>query len=148
MVFALNLHKKVQGIVEGSRAVFTYARSYTQKTCFGPPRGALVMSFSIQKPSQKYQNLTSIGQRFRSPFFLCLIQNLKAVKMGMVTAIAIFWSNKPNPAIAQELAQDENPVYGRVGPISPKARNRRSHVRPSQPTAFKSCIRRHRKTGS
>ena len=39
MVFALNLHKKVQGIVEGSRAVFTYARSYTQKTFFGPPKG-------------------------------------------------------------------------------------------------------------
>jgi hypothetical protein len=26
--------------------------------------------------------------------------HLKAVTMGMVTAIALFWSNKPNPAIA------------------------------------------------
>ena len=30
---------------------------------------------------------------------MCLIQNFKAVAMGMVTAIALFWSNKPNPAI-------------------------------------------------
>jgi hypothetical protein len=30
---------------------------------------------------------------------MCLTQNLKAVTMGMVTAIAFFWSNKPNPAI-------------------------------------------------
>jgi hypothetical protein len=28
------------------------------------------------------------------------MQNLKAVKMGMATAIAPFWSNKPNPAIS------------------------------------------------
>jgi hypothetical protein len=27
------------------------------------------------------------------------MQNLKAVKMNVVTAIALFWSNKPNPAI-------------------------------------------------
>jgi hypothetical protein len=26
------------------------------------------------------------------------MQNLKAVAMGVVTAIALFWSNKPNPA--------------------------------------------------
>jgi hypothetical protein len=63
MVFVLNLRVKSQGIVESPRAVFTYARSYTQKTFFGPPRGALVISFSIpiQNPSQKHQNLTSVG---------------------------------------------------------------------------------------
>jgi hypothetical protein len=27
------------------------------------------------------------------------MQNLKAVAMGMVTVIAFFWSNKPNPAM-------------------------------------------------
>jgi hypothetical protein len=27
------------------------------------------------------------------------MQNLKAVTMGVVTAIALFWSNKPNPAM-------------------------------------------------
>jgi hypothetical protein len=41
-----------QGIVEWPRAVSTYARSYTQKTFFGPPSEALVTPFSIQKPSQ------------------------------------------------------------------------------------------------
>jgi hypothetical protein len=27
------------------------------------------------------------------------MQNLKAVTMGVVAAIALFWSNKPNPAM-------------------------------------------------
>jgi hypothetical protein len=31
------------------------------------------------------------------------MQNLKAVTMGVVTAIALFWSNKPNPAIGRAL---------------------------------------------
>jgi hypothetical protein len=53
----------------------------------------------MQTPSQKHQNLTPIGSRFRSPFFLCLIQNLKAVAMGVVAAITFFWPNRPNPAI-------------------------------------------------
>jgi hypothetical protein len=53
--------KKCQGIVEDARAVLTHARSYTQKTFFGPPSEALVTPFSIQKPSQKHQKLTSIG---------------------------------------------------------------------------------------
>jgi hypothetical protein len=86
--------KKYQGIAEDARAVLTYARSYTQKSFFGPPSEALVAPSSIQKPSQKHQNLTSVGLRFRSSFFLCPIQNLKAVTMGMVTARALFWSNK------------------------------------------------------
>jgi hypothetical protein len=61
MIFVLNLHKKCQGIVEDARAVLTHSRSYTQKTFFGPPSEALVMPFSIQKPSQKHQKLTSPG---------------------------------------------------------------------------------------
>jgi hypothetical protein len=69
------------------------------KIDFGPPGEALVTPSSIQKLSQKHQNLTSVGLRFRSPFFLCPIQNLKAVAMGVVTARALFWSNKPDPAI-------------------------------------------------
>jgi hypothetical protein len=43
----LNLHKKVQGIAKGPRAVLIRARSYTQKTFLGPPREALVMPFSM-----------------------------------------------------------------------------------------------------
>jgi hypothetical protein len=52
----------------------------------------------IQKLSQKHKNLTSEGRRFRSPFFLCLIQNLKAVTMGVVASIEFFWSIMANPA--------------------------------------------------
>jgi hypothetical protein len=54
----------------------------------------------IQKPSQKHKNLTSESKRFRSPFFLCLIQILKAVAMGVVASIELFWPNTANPAIA------------------------------------------------
>jgi hypothetical protein len=37
--------------------------------------------------------------------FLCLrSQNLKAVAMGIVAAIALFLTNKPNPAIGRDLA--------------------------------------------
>ena len=46
----LNLHKMVQGIVKWPREVLTYA-----------PAEALVTPFSIQKPSQKHENLTSVG---------------------------------------------------------------------------------------
>jgi hypothetical protein len=36
----------------------------------------------------------------QEPIFLYLTQDFKgAVAMGMVTAIALFWSSKPNPAI-------------------------------------------------
>jgi hypothetical protein len=37
--FVLNLHKKCQGIAKDARAVLTYARSCTQKVCFGPQGG-------------------------------------------------------------------------------------------------------------
>jgi hypothetical protein len=38
----------------------------------------------VQKPSQKIEKLTFSGRRFKSPFFLWLIQILKAVAMGVV----------------------------------------------------------------
>jgi hypothetical protein len=93
--FVLNLHKKCQGIAKDARAVLTHARSYTQETFFGPPSGTLVVPPSILKPSPKHQNLTSVGERPRSPFFLCPIQNLKAVTMGTATARVPFWPNSP-----------------------------------------------------
>jgi hypothetical protein len=62
--FVLNLHKKCQGIAKDTRAVLAHARSYdTRKKRFW------ALQLLIQKPSQKQQ----------SPFFLCPIQNLKAV---------------------------------------------------------------------
>jgi hypothetical protein len=68
---------------------------------------ALLRHLPIQKPSQKRKNLTFIGRRFRSPFFLCLTQILKAVTTGVVAAIALFWSNKPNPAIRANMPSAE-----------------------------------------
>jgi hypothetical protein len=51
------------------------------------------------KPSKNVEKLTCAHGRFKSPFFLWLIQILKAVTMIMVTAIKCFWSNMANPAI-------------------------------------------------
>jgi hypothetical protein len=36
---------------------------------------------------------------------------LKAVTMGMVTAIALFWSNKPNPAIYKNLVKTKTLAF-------------------------------------
>jgi hypothetical protein len=47
--FVLSLCKKCQGIVEDARAVLTHARSYTQKTFFGPPSEALVTKSKTPK---------------------------------------------------------------------------------------------------
>jgi hypothetical protein len=38
--------------------------------------------------------------------------------MGMVTARALFWSNKPNPAIPR--IHGKEATYGWVGPILPE----------------------------
>ena len=100
----LNLHKKCQGIAKDCQGSFDLRPELHAKIVFGPPSEALVTPPSMQKPSQKQQNLTSIGLRSRSPFFLCPMQNLKAVTMGMVTARALFWSNKPNPAMRTPVA--------------------------------------------
>jgi hypothetical protein len=46
--------------------------------------------YITQKPSQKIEKLTFVGRRFKSPFFLWLIQILKAVAMGVVAACGAF----------------------------------------------------------
>jgi hypothetical protein len=43
------------------------------------------------------------------------MQNLKAVTMGMVTAIALFWSNKPNPATTSSLVRKWIRRMGKLG---------------------------------
>ena len=70
---------------------FTYLRPglHRKKNFFGPPSGAKVAPSFTRKPSQKHQDLTPIGWRSRSQFFLCLMQHLKAVAMGMATAIKL-----------------------------------------------------------
>ena len=58
--FVLNLHKKVQGIAKGFRAVLTYARSYAQKALLGPPvRHWRYHPYT--KTCQKHQNPTPIA---------------------------------------------------------------------------------------
>jgi hypothetical protein len=48
---------------------------------------------------------TCVFGRFKNPFFLWLIQILKAVAMIMVTTIAFFWSFMGNPAMSVNLIQ-------------------------------------------
>jgi hypothetical protein len=73
---------------------WTFAQNikfYPQNVFFGARAGcgdATSLYKNLVKNTKTY--LTSIGSRFRSPFFLCLIQNLKAVAMGLVAAIAFF----------------------------------------------------------
>jgi hypothetical protein len=51
------------------------------------------------KSTKNVGKLTYVFGRFKNPFFLWLIQILKAVTTIMVTAIAFFWSFMRNPAI-------------------------------------------------
>jgi hypothetical protein len=49
------------------------------------------------KPTKNIGKLTCVFGRFKTPFFLWLMQILKAVVI-MVTAITFFWSFMRNPA--------------------------------------------------
>jgi hypothetical protein len=51
------------------------------------------------KSTKNVGKLACVFGRFKNPFFLWLIQILKAVTMIMATAIAFFWSFTRNPAI-------------------------------------------------
>jgi hypothetical protein len=59
----------------------TKIKSFALKTCFEAQTGCGDVISLYKNLVKKHQNLTSIGSRFRSPFFLCLIQNFKAVAM-------------------------------------------------------------------
>jgi hypothetical protein len=50
------------------------------------------------KSTKNVGKLACAFGRFKNPFFLWLIQILKAVTMIMATAIAFFWSFTRNPA--------------------------------------------------
>jgi hypothetical protein len=69
-------------------------------------------------PSQNVEKLTCVHGRFKSPFFLWLIQILKAVTMIMVTAITFFWSKMANPAI-QVSYTAANPAISHTGINTP-----------------------------
>jgi hypothetical protein len=57
------------------------------------------LQIAYVKFTKNVRKLTCVFGRFKNPFFLWLIQILKAVTMIMVTAIAFFWSFMRNPAI-------------------------------------------------
>jgi inosine-uridine nucleoside N-ribohydrolase len=79
-----------QGAVTCAREVLAYARSYTKKTFLAE---AVVVPPSVQKPSPKTSKPNFCRLTIQEP-----IQNLKAMAMGVVTAIALFWPKNPNPA--------------------------------------------------
>jgi hypothetical protein len=75
-----------------------FSKLFTQTFLTG--RGVVTfLHVTYTKPSQNVEKLTCVHGRFKSPFFLWLIQIMKAVTMIMVTAITFFWSNMANPAI-------------------------------------------------
>jgi hypothetical protein len=64
----------------------------------------------MQKPSQtKIEKLTSVGRRFKSPFFLWLTQILKAVAMGVVAACGTFLARWAQPS--------HSPLHAKGDPI-------------------------------
>ena len=80
---------------------YVISKLFTQTFLIG--RGDVTfLHVTYTKPSQNVEKLTCVHGRFKSPFFLWLIQILKAVAMIMVTAIACFWSFMRNPAIARK----------------------------------------------
>ena len=99
VIFVLILCKMPQLLPNFPRATFAQNKFFALRTCFGAQAGCGdVTSLAIQKPSQKHQSPAStIGSRFRSPLFLSLIQNLKAVAMGVVAAVTFFWPNIIGP---------------------------------------------------
>jgi hypothetical protein len=79
---------------------YVISKLFTQTFLIG--RGDVTFLYAAYtKHSQKknVEKLTCVYGRFKNPFFLWLIQILKAVAMAMVTAIAFFWSFMRNPAI-------------------------------------------------
>ena len=103
MFFVLDLHQKGPGHRKRVQGSFNLRpKPYAHDKHFWAPQCAcLVVSFPTvvyKNLVKKHQNLTSIGQRTRSPFFLCLMQNFKAVAMSMVTAIAFFWAKQAQPS--------------------------------------------------
>jgi hypothetical protein len=63
-----------------------FSKLFTQTFLIG--RGDVTfLHVTYAKPSQNVEKLTCVHGRFKSPFFLWLMQNLKAVTMMMVTAI-------------------------------------------------------------
>ena len=77
---------------------YVISKLFTQTFLIG--RGDVTfLHIAYVKSTKNVGKLTCVFGRFKNPFFLWLIQILKAVTMIMVTAIAFFWSFMRNPAI-------------------------------------------------
>ena len=79
---------------------YVISKLFTQTFLIG--RGDVTfLHIAYVKSTKNVGKLTCVFGRFKNPFFLWLIQILKAVTMIMVTAIAFFWSFMRNPAIGR-----------------------------------------------
>jgi hypothetical protein len=60
------------------------------------------LHIAYKKSNKRIEKLTFNGRRFKSPFFVWLIQILEAVKMVVAAAITFLGSSLPlcNPAMA------------------------------------------------
>ena len=77
---------------------YVISKLFTQTFLIG--RGDVTfLHIAYVKSTKNVGKPTCVFGRFKNPFFLWLIQILKAVTMIMVTAIAFFWSFMRNPAI-------------------------------------------------
>jgi hypothetical protein len=76
---------------------YVISKLFTQTFLIG--RGDVTfLHIACVKSTKNVGKLTCVFGRFKDPFFLWLIQILKAVTMIMVTAIEFFWSFMRNPA--------------------------------------------------
>jgi hypothetical protein len=76
---------------------YVISKLFTQTFLIGHG-GVTFLHVAYVKSTKNFGKLTCVFGRFKNPFFLWLIQILKAV-MIMVTAVAFFWSFIRNPAI-------------------------------------------------
>ena len=71
---------------------------HIRKICFWAPQkrfnGTALYKNLVENTHANFFQLA-----IQEPILLCLMRNLKAVTMGMATAIVLFWPNRPNPAI-------------------------------------------------
>ena len=77
---------------------YVISKLFTQTFLIG--RGDVTfLHIAYIKSTKNVGKLTCVFGRFKNPFFLWLMQILRAVAMGVVACVALFWSSVPNPAI-------------------------------------------------
>jgi hypothetical protein len=87
MVFVLVLCKILHVVPKYSRATFTPNKKFALET---PVWGLFNATSPYKNLVNTGKKLTLSGRRFKSPFFLWLMQILKAVAMGVVAVPGTF----------------------------------------------------------